>query len=100
MKVYHCTCHSAAILREGFQADEGTDGTGSLFTGVWVSADAPLTHNPGAESDVVLWLDIPDPLFEKYEWVEEDLECKLERESFIPAAELNRYPIHIWDEAA
>ncbi len=63
-----------------------------------MSADAPLDNNRGVDGDVVFCLEIPDRLFEEYEWVKEDLECRIYRESFIPAAELNRYPIQVWNE--
>ncbi|WP_190475795.1 hypothetical protein [Planktothrix sp. FACHB-1355] len=98
MKVFHPTFHSQAILREGFKDAENTYETGQMFKGVWVLADAPLGNNGSADGDVVLCLEIPGRLFEDYEWVEEDLECRMYRESFIPAAELNRYPIQVWNE--
>ncbi len=97
MKVFHRTFHSKAILREGFKDAENTYETGQMFKGVWVSADAPLDNHERADGDVVLSLEIPDRLFEKYEWVEEDLECRMYRESFIPAVELNHYPIQVWN---
>jgi len=54
-------------------------------TGVWVS-DCPLDVNEGAEGDVVLTLNVPIDVFERYEWIEEG---KPYREALIPAAVLN-----------
>jgi len=85
MKVYHRTLHSAAILREGFRDSTGTYMTDQEFTGVWVS-DCPLDINEGGRGDVVLTLDVPIDVFERYEWIEEG---KPYRESLIPASVLN-----------
>jgi hypothetical protein len=51
-------------------------------------ADRPLDENEGADGDVVLELDVPEPLFIEYEWVEEG---KTYREALIPAERLNAY---------
>ncbi len=59
--------------------------TDQEFTGVWVS-DCPLDINEGARGDVVLTLDVPIDVFERYEWIEEG---KPYRESLIPASVLN-----------
>jgi len=87
VKVYHQTFHSAAILREGFRDSTGTYMTDQEFTGVWVS-DCSLDLNEGAKGDVVLTLDVPIGVFERYEWIEEG---KPYRESVIPAAILNAF---------
>jgi hypothetical protein len=87
MKVYHRTSHSAAIQRDGFRDATGTYGTDRRFTGVWVS-NCPLDIDEGAEGDVLLALDIPADVFERFEWKEEG---KGYRESLIPAALLNAY---------
>ena len=59
--------------------------TDQEFTGVWVS-DCPLDINEGGRGDVVLTLDVPIDVFERYEWIEEG---KPYRESLIPASVLN-----------
>ena len=69
-----------------------------MLKGIWVSANAPINNNRGIDGEVVLCLEIPDRLFEVYKWIEEDLECRMYRESFIPAVELNHHPIQVWNE--
>jgi hypothetical protein len=75
-------------MREGFRDGEDHYGTTHLYRGVWVSADGPVGVNEGADGDSVLVFDIPERLFEEYEWVEE---AKGYREALIPAEDLNRY---------
>jgi hypothetical protein len=93
MLVYHRTHHSAAILRDGFR-----DGYYILpppigeLRGVFVSADWPVDENEGADGDVVLELDIPEDLWQEYEWVEEDGTW---RQAMIPATELNSYKARV-----
>ena len=62
--------------------------TDQEFQGVWVSADYPLDENEGAHGNTVLALNVPDDVFEKYEWIEEG---KPYREALIPAEVLNRF---------
>jgi hypothetical protein len=57
------------------------------FSGVWVS-DVPFDENDGASGDTLLTIDIPDALFQEYEWVEEG---KSRRESLIAARLLNEF---------
>jgi len=87
MKVYHRTFHFTAIERDGFGDATGSYGTDREFTGVWV-LNCPLDINEGAEGDVLLVLDVPADVFERFEWKEEG---KGYRESLIPAAILNTY---------
>jgi hypothetical protein len=96
VRVFHRTSTEAArrILTDGFQDGEGTYLTRQVWRGVWVS-DTPLTVNEGAVGDVVLAVDIPLPLFDEHEWVEEG---KGYREALVPAAELNRYRVLALDE--
>jgi hypothetical protein len=49
-------------------------------------SDCPLDINEGAKGDVVLMLNVPVDIFERYEWIEQG---KPYRESLIPAAILN-----------
>lgn len=94
MRVYHRTDASKAILQEGFRDGKGTYGTGIFHQGAWIS-NYPLTPNEGAFGDVVLCLDIPEPIFENYEWVGDE---KPFRESLIPAEILNKYKIIVCTE--
>jgi hypothetical protein len=89
MHVYHRTTETAAaaILQRGFRDHTRPAGIGELVTGVWVS-NRPLSGNEGAKGDTLLTLDLPDDIFEDYEWVEEG---KPYRESLLPAALLNQY---------
>jgi hypothetical protein len=96
MLVYHRTHQAGTILSEGFR--DGfylMPGMGEL-RGIFVSADWPLDENEGADGDAVVELDIPENLFARFEHVEEG---KSYREAMIPAAELNRYPVRVLNEA-
>jgi hypothetical protein len=90
MLVYHRTDHAAAIMDGGFRdGSEEVPGVGEL-RGVFVSADSPLSEYDGFDrGNTLIELEIPEALFERYEWVEEGLQY---REAMIPAAELNRHP--------
>jgi hypothetical protein len=96
VKVYHRTHPSRAILRDGFH--DGfylLPGIGE-FHGVFVSADWPVDENEGADGDVVLELQIPDDLWAKYEWIEEDGTW---RQAMIPAKDLNQCPTRVLTDA-
>jgi hypothetical protein len=90
MKAYHRTYYYEEILREGFLDATGTYLTmpPEEFTGVWIS-DRPLDISEGADGDVFLVLDIPEEIFAKYEWVEDE---KPYREALVPAEILNPLP--------
>jgi hypothetical protein len=90
--VYHRTDSAEDILREGFRDGTGTYMTANEYSGVWVSADEPLTINEGAVGAAVIAVDIPTELFEQYEWVEAH---KPYREALIPATLLNQYPRYL-----
>ena len=88
MYVYHRTDAATAILAEGFR-----DGTlhamnALLWPGVWVST-FPLDWSEGAKGAHVLRLDIPETLFTRHEFVNEDGTPCAYREALIPAALLN-----------
>ena len=88
MLVYHRTHHADTIERDGFRDGYYVmPGIGEL-RGVFVSAPWPLNENEGADGDIVLELDMPEPLFLEYEHVEEG---KTYREAMIPAAALNKH---------
>jgi hypothetical protein len=87
VKLYHRTFHAAAILAAGFRDGEDTYLTGHTFRGVWFS-DQPLGVNEGVAGNTVLTIEVREPIFEEYEWVEEG---KGYRESLIPADLANRY---------
>lgn len=95
MKVYHRTPHAQNILVGGFRDEEGHYLTNSIHRGVWFS-DQPLDGNQGAKGPTLLSLEIPDDVFEEYEWVQEELGY---RESLIPADIANRFgPVVIDDD--
>jgi hypothetical protein len=97
MRVFHRTIASAAILVEGFRDGTGTYMTDREWTGVWFS-DVPLDSNSGAGGDTVLSVEIPVELFEKYQWVEEEV-VKHYREALIPAFLVNAFgPPTAFDE--
>ena len=90
MYVYHRTPAATQILADGFR-----DGTlhpmkALLWPGVWVST-FPLGFSEGAKGDDVLRLDIPETLFTRHEFVNEDGTPCSYREALIPAALLNAY---------
>lgn len=89
MTVFHRTSHSDAILKEGFRDSHGTYlSCGKEFGGIWVS-DRPLDENEGAEGETLLAIEMPAPIFERYEWKEEG---KTYREALVPAKLLNSLP--------
>ena len=89
MRCYHRTHAADAIRRDGFVDDEGCYGTLTTHRGVWLS-DQPLDVNEGADGNALLAVDLPDELFEQYEWVEDG---KGYREALIPAKIVNGWPI-------
>jgi hypothetical protein len=90
MKVYHLTGaqNADAIKAGGFKDSVGRFLTTSEHTGVWVS-DVPLVMLSGVDDIACFELEIPEELFRRYEWLEEE---KPYRESLIPASELNGWP--------
>lgn len=89
MKVYHTTNAYEKILSDGFKNGRGRYMTDKVFEGVWF-ADSPMGLGDfGLRSDdYVLYLEIPDEVFEKYEWIEEG---KPYREALIPAKIVNKF---------
>ena len=97
MRTFHRTAHRDAILRGGFRDATGCYLTTREWTGVWL-ADMPLDANEGAQGEDLVAVELPDEVFEKYEWVEE---AKGYREALIPARIVNRYPVEaVRDEEA
>jgi hypothetical protein len=94
MRVFHRTDAADNILRDGFRDGEGTYGTMNWYRGVWFS-DTLLDENEGAFGDTVFAVEMPEEVFEDYEWVEGE---KTYRESLIPAEVVNRYPRRIIDD--
>jgi hypothetical protein len=96
MLVYHRTNDSAAtaILADGFR-----DGWYVLpppvgeLRGVAVSADFPVDDSEGAHGGAVVELTIPETLWAKYEWIEEDATWA---QAMIPAGELNAHIATAW----
>jgi hypothetical protein len=86
MRCFHRTFASKQILQDGFKDATDTYMSGNSYSGVWFSADYPLDINEGAKGDKVLMLEIPNHIFDKYEWIEED---KPYRESLLPANIVN-----------
>jgi hypothetical protein len=90
MRAFHRTTLAAAraIVAGGFV--DGTDryGTNQEFSGVWLSSH-PIDANEGARGDALLSIEIPDELFQEFEWVE--VERTRFREALIPAEQLNRF---------
>jgi hypothetical protein len=89
MRAYHRTANAQAILADGFRDGEGTYLTDRLWRGVWVSA-SPFAANEGVTGTDLLAVDMPDAVFERYEWVEEG---KPYREALIPAVVINGFPV-------
>lgn len=93
VQVFHVTSSSAAtfILVNGFRDYEGTDLSAQAWPSVWVS-DRLIVVNEGDVSDeAMLMLDIPESIFEEYEWMGAWNEGY--RESLIPAMTLNRFSV-------
>ncbi len=92
MRCFHRTTTEAAenIITNGFQdpRDEG-----GVFQ-VWLSAEHPVTPNEGADGDAVLSIEVPESVFEEYEWEEDE---KPYRETAIPAEIVNRFDVHVYD---
>jgi len=94
MRAYHRTAHGEDILRNGFRDASGFYLTSAEWTGVWL-ASMPLDENEGAQGNELLAVEIPDEVFEEYEWVEEG---KGYREALIRAEIVNRYPVEAVSE--
>ncbi len=77
LTVFHRTAAATAVLANGFRN-----------AGVLVS-DQPLDSQEGAHGVDLIEIDLPDGVFEEYEWVDA---AKTYREALIPAAILNQYP--------
>jgi hypothetical protein len=86
MRVFLTTTIATAdrVCRDGFTNMHQL----SDVEGVYL-ADAQLDANDGFEGPVTLCLDVPDDVFQKYEWVEDGLGY---RHAVIPAEVLNRLP--------
>jgi hypothetical protein len=95
MKVYHRTYQAEAILRHGFRDTKSTYGALEFWRGIWVSADYPLDLHEGVLGDDILYLDIPEEVFDEYELGDPG---KSYREALIPADVLNRYPVKVWPD--
>jgi hypothetical protein len=81
------------IVRDGFQNLCNEFG----WTGVYLATTAPGASD-GFQSDVTLWLDIPEEIFEHYECHDELQAAWGYRLALIPAPELNRHgPVRIYD---
>jgi hypothetical protein len=95
VKVYHRTVQLDERRPHGLA--EGRGGgvmTDELLVGVWVSTRRPdIRSTPGAGG--VVEFDVPDSLFERYEWTGEGSPV---REALIPAAVLQRYGSRPWVE--
>lgn len=93
IRAFHRTSpeNAAAILDDGFRDGAGGYMTDAVHSGVWVTRDQPWSLATGgiASGDALLIVEIPEQLFHRFEWVEED---KGYREALIPAHELNRFP--------
>jgi hypothetical protein len=86
VKVYHRSSSTdEAASSPPTDAPEGVIAEGSVV-GVWVSTARPARHD-GAPREIVE-LDIPDSLFERYEWARGD---RRSRAALIPAPVLSRY---------
>jgi hypothetical protein len=95
VKVYHRKVQLDERRPHGLA--EGRGGgvmTDELLVGVWVSTRRPDVRSTPDAGGVVEF-DVPDSLFERYEWTGED---KPVREALIPAAVLQRYGSRPWVE--
>jgi len=86
--VYHRTNAASQILDDGFRDGSGRYLTDRVWRGVWLS-DRPLDENEGATGNTVLFVEIPDEVVARFEWVQ-DIGY---REFLLPAEIANRYPI-------
>jgi hypothetical protein len=77
MRVYYVTANAETILDQGFRDP----------TGVWV-ADRPVRPEHDNDASAVLALDIPEELFQQFEWGDPDIAY---REAHIPSEDLNRH---------
>lgn len=92
MKLYHKTSAADSILAHGFKDSYGPYLTNEICGGVWLS-DRPLDVNEGADGDTLLFLEIPEDVVGKYEWIEDG---KTYREFLVPAETVNRYgPVRV-----
>jgi hypothetical protein len=87
VKVYHRTLQLDERSHRGSGEGRGGVMTDELLVGVWVSTTPPGTRGADTAGEVVEF-EIPDSLFERYEWVEEDRPF---REALIPAPVLQRF---------
>jgi len=89
MKLYHRTTNNAAaaIMANGFRDGSGTYGTGTQFSGVWLS-NVPLDENEGATGDALLEVIIDGRTIAHYEWKQEPAFGY--REWLIPASIVNQ----------
>ena len=95
MKVYHRMVQLDERRPHGLGEGRGVGVmTDELLVGVWVSTRRPDIR-PATDAGGVVEFDVPDSLFERYEWTEED---KPFREALIPAAVLHRYGSRPWVE--
>jgi hypothetical protein len=82
-------------LQGGFKDVEGAYMTSDLHRGVWVTFERPwdlvIAGPPPGEDPALLVIDLPEPVFAEYEWIEEG---KGYREALVPAAILNRYRVY------
>lgn len=90
IRVFHRTPEPSATLRDGFRDDGYVLPGLGVSAGVRVSAEWPPDEREGADGAAVLALEIPDDLFEQYEWLEDETGY---REALIPCAELNGIPV-------
>lgn len=102
VRLYHRTRHAnaTAILSAGFRDNpryvgERDDGSAYILHGVWL-ADRPIGDQEVGPEGVVLVVDVPDDLVERYEVVEEGGDDF--REWCIPAAVLNPCARRVLDD--
>lgn len=96
MRAYYATTLEArkSILASGFR-DAGSYASTREYRGVWVS-DRALEQDEGAARASYVVVDIPEEVFQQYEWVEQSAPGY--REALIPASILNCYQRLAWDE--
>ena len=95
MKCYHRTAAGREIIANGFRDGVGTYFTGQTQRGVFLS-DVPLDCNEGAKGKDLLEIDIPEEVFVKYEWVQDEITY---REACIPSEIVNQFgPPRLVDE--
>jgi hypothetical protein len=95
VKVYHRMLQLDERSRLGPGDGQGGVSTDELLVGVWVSTRRPEVRSGSHGAEGLVEFDIPDSLFERYEWTDED---KPFREALIPAAVLQRFGRRPWVE--